>query len=510
MNKGRRPDCRVLVYASILVYVIVLTGYTLAKHAAFKTYAWDLGIFGQSFWATVNVGGVFRNNCELHLVESGSFFGVHFSPILLLILPLYVLRQDVTTLLAIQSLALGLSAYPVYLMGRECLGERTGAVIAATYLLNPGLHGVNCYDFHVQAMLPLTLNYLILYTRRGQWAKAAAAATLSLSVMEQVTHIVIVFALAALASRLTGPRPVKPGASHVKVLAFAATLIILSLTWGVLSAYVIHIYNPVVSEYLKAGRHFTVLGAEEPIEVPAQAITQPHRALEALSYDAEKKVAYLLAILSSSLFTSLAEPLVLAPAAAWLAVSLLSNYPPYYTLGFQYLAYVTPFTQAAATIALMRLRRVSRRRMAAALAAAAVASALALSPLSPMTDGFDISPAYRKPDAGQGTRLLTEVLGKIPGDASILTQDNIFPHVCGRADAYVIPPDTKQGSCAAYMARQQVAAVHTEYVLVDLDTDPLGTAGETAQAAEDTGLYRLVTSKGGLKLYRLEAGGTAP
>jgi len=510
MNKGRRPDYRVLVYASILVYVIVLTGYTLAKHAAFKTYAWDLGIFGQSFWATVNVGGVFRNNCELHLVESGSFFGVHFSPILLLILPLYVLRQDVTTLLVIQSLALGLSAYPVYLMGRECLGERTGAVIAATYLLNPGLHGVNCYDFHVQAMLPLTLNYLILYTRRGQWAKAAAAATLSLSVMEQVTHIVIVFALAALASRLTGPRPVKPGASHVKVLAFAATLIILSLTWGAAAAHVIHIYNPVVSEYLKAGRHFTVLGAGEPSEVPTQAITQPRRALEALSYDADKKAAYLLATLSPSLFTSLAEPLVLAPAAAWLAVSLLSNYPPYYTLGFQYLAYVTPFTQAAATIALMRLRRVSRRRMAAALAAAAVASALALSPLSPMTDGFDISPAYRKPDAGQGTRLLTEVLGKIPGDASILTQDNIFPHVCGRADAYVIPPDTKQGSGAAYMARQQVASVHAEYVLVDLDTDPLGTAGETAQATEDTGMYRLVTSKGGLKLYRLEAGGTAP
>ncbi|HEX9914760.1 MAG TPA: DUF2079 domain-containing protein [Candidatus Bathyarchaeia archaeon] len=510
MNRSGRPDCRVLVYASILVYVVVLTGYTLAKHAAFKTYAWDLGIFGQSFWTTVNVGGVFRNNCELHLVESGSFFGVHFSPILFLILPLYVLRQDVTTLLAVQSLALGLSAYPVYLMGRECVGERTGAVIAATYLLNPGLHGVNCYDFHVQALLPLTLNYMILYTRRGQWAKATAAATLSLSVMEQVTNIVIVFALATIASRLTGSKPVKPRAEHIKALAFAATLILLSLTWGALSAHVIHLYNPVVSDYLKAGRHFTVLGAGEPSEVPTQAITQPRRAVEALTYDAEKKAAYLLAILSPSLFTSLAEPLTLAPAAAWLAVSLLSNYPPYYTLGFQYLAYVTPFTQAAATIALMRLRRAPRRQMAAALAAAAVASTLALSPLSPMTDGFDISPAYRKPAASQGTRLLAEVLGTIPGDASILTQDNIFPHVCGRADAYVIPPDTGPGSGAAYMARQQVAEVHAEYVLVDLETDPLGTAREAAQAAEDTGLYRLITSEGGLRLYRIETRGIAP
>ena len=510
MNRDGRPDCRVLVYASIIVYIVVFTGYTLAKHAAFKTYAWDLGIFGQSFWTTVNVGGVFRNNCELYLVESGSFFGVHFSPILLLILPLYIIRQDVTTLLAVQSLALGLSAYPVYLMGRECVGERTGALIAATYLLNPGLHGVNCYDFHVQAMLPLTLNYLILYTRRGQWAKATAAATLSLSVMEQVTHIVIVFALATAASRLTGSRPVKPGAEHVKAFAFAVTLILLSLAWGAAASHVIHVYNPVVSDYLKAGRHFTVLGAGEPSEVPAQVLTQPWRALEALSYDAEKKAAYLLAILSPSLFTSLAEPLTLAPAAAWLAVSLLSNYPPYYTLGFQYLAYVIPFTQAAATIALTRLRRAPRRRLVMALAAAAVASALALSPLSPMTDGFEISPAYRKPAAGQETRCLAEVLAVIPSDASILTQDNIFPHVCGRADAYVIPPDTGPGSGAAYMARQLVAAVHAEYVLVDLETDPLGTAGEAAQAAEDTGAYKLVTSEGGLRLYHLEARPTAP
>lgn len=268
----------------------------------------------------------------------------------------------------------------------------------------------------------------------------------------------------------------------------------------------IHIYNPVVSDYLKAGRHFTVLGAGEPSEVPAQAITQPRRALEALTYDAEKKAAYLLAILSKSLHV--AGRATHDRAGRRMAGRVTpSNYPPYYTLGFQYLAYVTPFTQAAATIALMRLRRAPRRRIAAALAAAAVVSALAL---SPMTDGFDISPAYRKPAAGQGTRLLAEVLGTIPGDASILTQDNIFPHVCGRANAYVIPPDTGPDSGAAYMARQQVAAVHAEYVLVDLETDPLGTAHEAAKAAEDTGLYRLITSEGGLKLYRLEAGGTTP
>ena len=60
------------------------------------------------------------------------------------------------------------------------------------------------------------------------------------------------------------------------------------------------------------------------------------------------------------------------------------------------------------------------------------------------------------------------------------------------------------------MARRQVAAAHAEYVLVDLETDPLGTAHEAAQAPEDTGLNRLVASEAGLRLYRLEVPGTAP
>jgi hypothetical protein len=44
-------------------------------------------------------------------------------------------------------------------------------------------------------------------------------------------------------------------------------------------------------------------------------------------------------------------------------------------------------------------------------------------------------------------------------------------------------------------------------VLVDLETDPLGIVHEAAQAAEDTGLYRLVASEAELRLYRLEAQG---
>jgi uncharacterized membrane protein len=497
------PRHRALVLASILTYVAVFTWYTFAKHAAFKTYAWDLGIYGQAFWTTVNVGGVFRYNCELHLVDSGSFFGVHFSPALFLILPIYILRQDVTTLLLVQSAALGLSAYPVYLLGREALGEGLGAAVALAYLLNPSLHGVNCYDFHVQALLPLTLGYLTLYTHRRQWARAGAAAVLSLSVMEQVTYILLVYAAALAAGHLARSR--EDGAGNWKLLAFAAALALTSLAWSHVAAQVIGHYNPDVPEYLRAGRHFSVLGAADPSEVPLRALTQPRRALDALLHDSDDKAAYLLGTLSPTMFAALAEPLAFAPAAAWLAVSLLSNYPPYYTLGFQYLGYTVPFTQAAATLALGRLGTAQRRRMATALVLVAAASSLGLSPLSPATDGMELGPAYRRPEALDGAAIRA-ALDAVPPGASILTQDNVFPHVCGRARAYVIPPDTRQDPETQERARRLLEGVRAEYVLVDLDTDTLGTAEGAALAVEQTGDYSLLMGVGSLRLYRLDPG----
>jgi len=115
------------VLACIAAYSLILSWFTLSKHYSFSTYAWDLGIFDQALWTTVNLNRTFYYTCELHLVESGSFFGVHFSPVLFLLVPFYYLRQSAETLLVAQSIILGASAYPVYLLsGLELRGLLAG------------------------------------------------------------------------------------------------------------------------------------------------------------------------------------------------------------------------------------------------------------------------------------------------------------------------------------------------------------------------------------------------
>ena len=71
-----------LLYSGVILYTLILSYFMISKHRSFATYAWDLGIFNQAFYTTAKLGETFYYTCELHFVEGGSFFGIHFIPIL--------------------------------------------------------------------------------------------------------------------------------------------------------------------------------------------------------------------------------------------------------------------------------------------------------------------------------------------------------------------------------------------------------------------------------------------
>lgn len=96
-----RERSDIILYLSIIAYTIVFSIFTILRHHAFKTRAWDLGIFTQSLWTTTNANLLFYHSCELFVNLSGSFFGVHFSPILFSISPLYWIMPIPETLLTL-------------------------------------------------------------------------------------------------------------------------------------------------------------------------------------------------------------------------------------------------------------------------------------------------------------------------------------------------------------------------------------------------------------------------
>jgi hypothetical protein len=136
------------------------------------------------------------------------------------------------------------------------------------------------------------------------------------------------------------------------------------------------------------------------------------------------------------------------------------------------------------------------------------ASLVALSPLSPFTDGFSLSPAYIKPAAGERSQRLTEMLALILKEASVLTQDNIFPHVSNKLEAYVMVPEIAQDPETWRKANSTLMALRTDYILLDMETDPLGTA-KTAFHIVAHGDYSLLAFYDNIYLYQL-GGGSKP
>ena len=473
------------VLASIAAYSLAFSWFTVSKHYSFSTYAWDLGIFDQALWTTVNLNKLFYYTCELHLVESGSFFGVHFSPVLFLLVPVYYLHQSAETLLVAQSIILGASAYPVYLAAKLHFAERESAILAGLYLLSPALHGVNSYDFHVQAFIPLAFNYVLYYIEARRWRSTVAVALLSLTIQEQVPYFIVGYA-AYLAAATVKERNRWTREETRRRLLVAATLVIASAGWVLLSTQVIGYFNPEIPEHLEAGQHFSVLGAGSPSGIIAAVARDPLRALRAVAYDWPEKSSYLLGLAFPYALPCALAPTPLLAALPWIAVSLLSNYPPYYRLGFQYPAYVIPPVYAGLIKGLGRIRLAIRGGEAgamggilAALLLLGAASSVALSPLSPLTDGFSLSPSYIKPSGDPRNQRLRDALSSIPAGASILAQDNLFPHVSNRLHAYAMVPEIALDPETWRRAMNITAGLRTDYIAVDLETDPHGTA-ETA------------------------------
>ena len=123
------PLSEYLVLAVMITcYGITLSWFSLVRFWSFYSLN-DLAIFEQSLWMTLQ--GHFFYSSLLTMSQ----FGLHNSPILFFILPVYALFQNTEVLLILQSFIYGLGAIPVYLIAREKLKGGLGLFFSGLYLL---------------------------------------------------------------------------------------------------------------------------------------------------------------------------------------------------------------------------------------------------------------------------------------------------------------------------------------------------------------------------------------
>jgi uncharacterized membrane protein len=162
------------VFKIILLLLIVLASVwfihiVLIAFNDFRFICEDFAVFDTS------IHSVLRGQClrsSLHLYKSQ--LGCHFSPILFLIAPFYLIYNDPRTLIFFQVVPVLSAAFVVYLIAKEKLRNPLLAFCFGTgYLLLPHVHAVAFNEFHAANMIPpfvvLTFYFLMRRNFKAYW-----------------------------------------------------------------------------------------------------------------------------------------------------------------------------------------------------------------------------------------------------------------------------------------------------------------------------------------------------
>ncbi len=437
----------IILFASILLYGVIFSYYTLLKHYSFNSYAWDLGIFNQALYTTLFYGKLLYYTADQFLNPSGSYLAFHFSPILFVLLPFYAIYPSAETLLVIKSFLLALGALPLFLLAKDALkSDRAALMFAIAYLLHPAIQGSNWFDFQQQVFIPILIFFSVYFMNREKWKLYFLTLMLSLMISEHTTLLILALSTYyLLTSNLRRiPHLIKKPRITREIMMLLT--VILCILFFYISESIKNLFpiRPEFLEVYKATSTYSVLGFKggSLLSLVFYVLLNPNKSIEALLYDYPIKLLYIIFLFAPLAFLPFGSKITVVSILLLLPF-LLSNYPAYYKIGAHYPLYViTPIFLAA----IDTLSKRTKRDIESTLKIVLVASLLLIistSPISPVSRPLIEQNILWYPmprPINEDLEALHKILDLIPKDASVLTQSHIFPHVSNRIDAYVLPP----------------------------------------------------------------------
>jgi uncharacterized membrane protein len=445
------------------LYFVVYATLALLRHESYHSFGLDLGLFEQVFWNTTQ-GRPFESTLSLGLPFPHSLLGDHFSPVFLLLMPFYYVYPHPETLLVIQTLALALGAWPVYLLARLKLPDGFAPVWVLVYFLYLPVAFINLDDFHEVALAVAPLGFALYFLERGRRLWFVVFLALTFLVKEEMSFVGAGFGLYAVLAK----RDWRLG---VGVLA------------GSLATFALVI--EVVVPYFAGGRAYTYFAERypglggSPLGLIRTAVTDPLRIARALIV--LKKFYFVIAIFAPVLGLSAIAgwaTVLLLPVLTYL---LLTNYEPQFSFATQYSAPLIELVIGTSMIAMSRLPQAWRRYVAAGVIASSLVFSWAYGYL-PFSRKFD--PAMFQTQARYVEFVPT--LQQIAPDASVSADGGLASHLADRRYLYEYSFQKSQGA---------------EWVVLDYEGTGYSIGAFQQQVREVEALgYREVASGYGLAL----------
>ncbi len=412
---------KLLLALSILGYSAFFSTQLILHFESFGSRALDLGNHSQTIWNTSRGNWFHQTNQP----GATSRLSLHVEPILLPVSLLYLIYPGPEILFAFQSLVAALGAIPVFALARRALkNDWLALLFALVYLLLPPLQAATLLDFHAVTLAPtfLLAAFYFMETRRAGWFALFAA--LAVACKEDVTLIVLLLGLYALAVNRQG--------------RLGGLTIALSLVWAAVAVFVIP-RTFAGTENIHWNR-YDHLGSN-PLNIVFNLFVQPQLFINHLR--AVDAVGYLRLLLAPTAYTALLNPLTLLLAAPSLGINLLSSFPPMQRVNS--LIYAAPLVPALMISSIYGVRNLKRwlRRLDARFAGASsglIGAIIAVAALA-----YHLQFGYL-PTGGQfrgweevtdHDRRAAEIFAQIPPEAKLSAMDRLNPHVSHRETLYI-------------------------------------------------------------------------
>jgi uncharacterized membrane protein len=400
-------------------YALSMSVVTVAKHFSYNTHAFDLGIFDQVLWNTIN-GNVLYSS----IVGNRHFFGVHVSPILLLLAPLYWIYANPATLLIFQSCALASGAIPVYWFAKKKLNsEQLALLFSLIYLCYRPMRGVNLFDFHPIALTTPLLLFAFFYLDQRKYLLFGVFLALALSCKEEIATIVFIFGIYI--------------AFIQKKRTFGFLLSLVGIAIFVLDIWVI---IPHYRQAPFAVDRYSYLGNNIP-EILQTLLFHPIHILKHIFIS--KKIGYgieLFGPVGFLSFLSLSHVFLTLPT---FSQNILSDLPAQYSIHYQYTSPLTPFIFISAICGLRNFvdNPNLQRRFKLNFEKPRLIQGITIFLLFSCLLFFDRSPIYqlRKYTSTDHTKVADKLIDLIPPSVSVSAQETFVPHLSHRKHIYQFP-----------------------------------------------------------------------
>ena len=177
LQSTKKQGLNLVIIAASIFFLCTLT-LTLHRHFSFYS-SYDQGIFNQVFWNGTH-GRFFQSSLSSQLstnvVHSGEVpdvsyhrLGQHFTPALLLWLPIYYLFPYPATLTVLQAIFVTAAGLVLYALARVYLEPAIASLITISFYCANAVLGPTLANFHDISQIPLFVFSLLLAMEKRWW-----------------------------------------------------------------------------------------------------------------------------------------------------------------------------------------------------------------------------------------------------------------------------------------------------------------------------------------------------